>query len=127
MFSAAATAPDDTSLRNPRRRQRTGSDGSLATRQAPKRQKRSALAPDTFKPPHKDKLNGYPDLINGASKANRHATESANHGEKGFDDTSLAIRSKGSKRAERGKKGAKLEDGIVQVSLYPEILLDQAI
>ncbi|KAL9611626.1 MAG: hypothetical protein Q9167_003741 [Letrouitia subvulpina] len=59
MFSHDAGVPASTSLRNPRRRQRTISDESLAPRQNPKRQRRSGLTSETFKPPYVEPNNGY--------------------------------------------------------------------
>ncbi|KAI4162525.1 MAG: hypothetical protein LQ342_003756 [Letrouitia transgressa] len=68
MFSPDAGVPASTSLRNPRRRQRTVSDESLVARQIPKRQRRSGLTSETFKPPYVEPNNGY---VNGQWRSER--------------------------------------------------------
>ena len=114
MFSPDATIPGTTSLRNPRRRQRTTSDDSLAVRQTAKRRKRSFIQPDTFEPP-KLKPNGTAKHANGSAVSGGHAWEGRKQRDVSGDGTSLAIRNRGSKRGEREKRGKKTEDGIVQV------------
>ncbi|KAL8873765.1 MAG: hypothetical protein Q9174_000804, partial [Haloplaca sp. 1 TL-2023] len=59
MFSVNTVAPASTALRNPRRRQRDGSEDSVAVRQLSKRLKRSGLSAETFQPPSTRTTNGY--------------------------------------------------------------------
>ena len=115
MFSPNAPAGGSIATRNPRRRQRTISDDSVALRQSSKRRKRSFIAPDTFIPPNHQKPNGHLPVINGGPVSNGHALEPRKQRDVSVDTTSLAIRNRGGKRAERDKRGGKQEEGVVQV------------
>lgn len=118
MFSPDAAIHVGSSGRNPRRRQRTGSDDSIVLRENPKRRKRSKLALDTFEEPEAPKQNGH------IRKSKAH-TGPANNGvehraeyDTGVDATSLTIRNKGKKRTDRDSKHS--EDGIVLVNTVAE-------
>ncbi|MCJ1389263.1 hypothetical protein MMC18_002119 [Xylographa bjoerkii] len=114
MFSLDAQASGGTATRNPRRRQRTISDDSVALRQSSKRRKRSFLAPDTFIPPTQQRLNGHLPAIHGDPVSNGHPPEARKHRDVSVDTTSLAIRNRGNKRIEREKRGSKQDEGVVQ-------------
>ena len=117
MFSLDAPAGGNTATRNPRRRQRTTSDDSLALRQSSKRRKRSFLTPDTFLPPNQLKPNGHLPAIHGAPVSNGHPPEARKHRDVSVDTTSLAIRNRGSKKIDRDRRVSKQEEGVVQVGI----------
>ncbi|KAL8711303.1 MAG: hypothetical protein Q9220_004200 [cf. Caloplaca sp. 1 TL-2023] len=108
MFSSTAVAPVSTALRNPRRRQRTGSAESVATRQQPKRLKRSGITSGTFDPPTNTLTNGY-------HHGHEALPEPNGFLENGADYASLAIRPRGSKRPDRERR-ANRNDGNVELT-----------
>ncbi|KAL8853210.1 MAG: hypothetical protein Q9221_001944 [Calogaya cf. arnoldii] len=113
MFSNP-TVPASTALRNPRRRQRTGSDDSVAVRQLPKRLKRSALTTETFQPLHQSP-NGHL-LKNEASPAfNGHLRDQGSESSAGGENTSLAIRNRNSRKPEREKRSNR-GDGSIELT-----------
>lgn len=114
MFSLDVNTQAGISTRYPRRRQRTGSDDSVALRHHPKRLKRSVLSAETFKPLPGKKVNGHTNHVESASTLNGHAVEGRSHRDVSVDTGSLAIRSKGSKRIEREKRLGKT-DGSVEL------------
>ncbi|KAL8944033.1 MAG: hypothetical protein Q9211_000739 [Gyalolechia sp. 1 TL-2023] len=115
MFSSSTVAPTSTGVRNPRRRQRTGSADFAAVKQLPKRLKRSGLTSETFRPLHNASSNG--DIYS------REATPSANgfvqgaecHDHVGGDHTSLTIRNRASKKSDRERRGHR-DDGSVELT-----------
>ena len=110
MFSPDATLRSTLSTRNPRRRHRTTSTDSFATRQSNKRRKRSSLAPDTFEPLNPTKVNGHTGYANGDAvepTPDPHSLRDVS-----VEPASLAVRTRGSKR---GDKRGRREDGVVQV------------
>ncbi|MCJ1475323.1 hypothetical protein MMC13_003985 [Lambiella insularis] len=109
MFSPDAPVGSSIATRNPRRRQRTISDDSVALRPSTKRQKRSLLAPDTFAPLTNHKSNGH-----SLRPTNGHLPATRVQRDVSVDTTSLAIRNRTTKRVEREKRSSKHEDGVVQ-------------
>ncbi len=107
MFSPDAAVPPSVAARNPRRRQRTGSDDSVAVRHNPKRIRRSGLTSETFQPPVATKQNGYIELVEEEPIANGHAKEPGGRRHVSVDATSLAIRHRGVKKADREKRTSK--------------------
>jgi len=59
MFSPNVVAPSSVVSRNPRRRQRNGSEDSTAFPPNPKRLRRSGLTPQTFALPPSQQANGH--------------------------------------------------------------------
>lgn len=115
MFSPDGPAGGSTAVRNPRRRQRTSSDDSASLRQTAKRRKRSLLVPDTFEPSAIYRRDTNTSQVNGKATANGHAPEDQKRRDASVDATSLAIRNRGSKRADREKRVTKSADGVEQV------------
>ena len=112
MFSPEASVHASIAARNPRRRQRTGSDDSVAQRN-PKKLKRSGLTQETFiAPPQPKKENGYAHHGDGHLLPNGHA---GNHQPgMGMGPTDLSIRKKGPK-VDRAARGNKADGSIVLV------------
>ena len=117
MFSPDAAVPASTAARNPRRRQRTGSDDSVALRHNPKRIRRSGLTSETFQPPDTTKVNGHIGLVEEEAFTNGHAKEPANLRHASADPTSLAIRHKGVKKADRERRTSK-NDGSIELASH---------
>ena len=117
MFSIDANPNASVSAaRNPRRRQRTGSDDSLTHRQNPKRLRRTRIASETFVPPSEKNLNGHTDHVDSIPAVNGHATGPAGHRDSSMDTASLVIRERGSKKVERGRRGGRSEGSVELVS-----------
>ncbi|KAL8702196.1 MAG: hypothetical protein Q9224_000111 [Gallowayella concinna] len=93
-----------TASRNPRRRQRTGSDDSVAIRQLPKRLKRSGLTAETFKSPINYSANGHLHDNEALPAVNGSLRDTRSQSPAGGENTSLAIRNRGGKRSERERK-----------------------
>lgn len=104
------------STRNPRRRQRTGSDDSVALRQNHKRPRRAGLSTDTFRPPSSKDVNGHIQHPEAQSQANGHTHDTRSQRD-GLDTATLAIRRRGSKRGERDKRANRSDGSIELVSL----------
>lgn len=115
MFSPDAVVPTSLAGRNPRRRQRTSSEDSVAIRHNPKRVRRSVLNPETFKDPAASKLNGYLDHDEEAPHTNGHAKEPGSQRHESADTTGLAIRHRGVKKVDREKR-AKKDVGTVELA-----------
>ena len=115
MFSPDAAVPASVTARNPRRRQRTGSDDS-ALRQNPKRIRRSNLTSETFQPPNTTKLNGH--IAHPAEEplTNGHAKGPTELRHTSGDSTSLAIRHRGVKKTDRERRTSKNDGSIELVS-----------
>lgn len=111
MFSAEINALTGVSTRNPRRRQRTGSDDSIALRHNPKRLRRSVLSADTFKPLPTKTVNGYVNHADATTTLSGHAIETKSQRDLSVETASLAIRHKGTKKIERrtGKTDGSIE------------------
>ena len=112
MFSPDATISTSIALRNPRRRQRTGSDDPIATRQNPKRQRRSGLTSETFKPfsfesNNAAELNGRVALTTDGHSAARSRRNTPT------DNASLAIRHRVSKQHDHERREDKCETNVV--------------
>lgn len=105
------------STRNPRRRQRTGSDDSVALRPNHKRPRRAGLSTDTFRPPSSKDVNGYIQHPDSPSQANGHTHDTRSQREVGLDTATLPIRHRGSKRGERDKRANRSDGSIELVSL----------
>jgi len=101
--------PASVAARNPRRRQRTGSDDSVALRH-----NRSGLTSDTFQPLDTRKQNGYIELVQEEPIANGHAKESGKQRHASVAAPSLAIRHRGVKKADREKRANK-DDGTTEL------------
>jgi hypothetical protein len=112
MFSPDASVQNTLSLRNPRRRNRTTSQDSLATQQSLKRRKRSSLAPDTFDAPVPAAANGHAPHANGFLKD--HTPDRQSIRDASVETTSLVVRGRGNKRSD---KRTRREDTGVQVRL----------
>ena len=117
MFSPDGPVGGSIAPRNPRRRQRTSSDDHIALRQTTKRRKRSLLAPDSFEPPTNHRRDTNTPQVNGNGMANGHAPGDRRPRDVSVDNTSLAIRNRGSKKADREKRVAKSAEGVTQVSI----------
>lgn len=112
MFVPQGSTPaSTTSQRNPRRRQRTHSDDSVAIRPPAKRQ-RKPLAEDTFQPLPNEKTNGHAALKSRAT--NGHPLPARSTRDASSDLTNLAYR--GSKKHERDKRGGGGDGNNVLVS-----------
>ncbi len=118
MFSPDAAVPASVAARNPRRRQRTGSDDSVALRRNPKRIRRSGLTSETFQPPDSTKVNGHAGHVEEEAFTNGHAKEPANLRHASVDTTSLAIRHRGVKKADRERRTSK-NDGSIELASHP--------
>lgn len=116
MFSPDASVQGSVSVRNPRRRQRTTSEDSVAIRENPKRRKRSLLAPDTFEVPTYRQVNGHLHHGNGDAACNRLVATAPSHRDASVDTASLAIRNRGTQRLEKDKRSSKVDEGVVLVS-----------
>lgn len=115
MFSTNAGVSATTALRNPRRRQRTGSDDSVAVRQQPKRLKRSGLTSETFRPLQNTSAHGELFSREATPVVNGFSRGAESHNSAAGESTSLAIRNRGSKRHEREKR-AQRGDGSVELT-----------
>lgn len=122
MFSPDAAAPSSVPARNPRRRQRTGSEDSVAIRQNPKRIRRSGLTSETFEPPLAKRPNGHLNHLKEAALVNGHAHEPGSQSNGSADASSLAIRHRGVKKVDREKRSSKHDGSIelVRVNIYGE-------
>ena len=115
MFSPDAVGPASVTGRNPRRRQRTGSDDSVALRHNAKRIRRSGLSSETFQLPAITKLNGHFAHVAEETLTNGHAKEPANLRHASVDTASLAIRHRGVKKGDRERRTSK-NDGTVELA-----------
>ena len=111
MFSPDAAVPTSVAARNPRRRQRTGSDDSAALRQNVKRIRRSDLTPETFQPLATKKINGNSAHVAEETFTNGHAKEPENQ----RHSTNLAIRHRGVKKGDRERRTGK-NDGSIELA-----------
>lgn len=116
MFSVDANPIANVSARNPRRRQRTGSEDSLVLRHNPKRLRRSRLSSETFVPPPEKDTNGYSSQPEGLPTANGHATDPTGRRDASVETASLVIRDREVQKIEREKRGGKSEGSIELVS-----------
>ena len=129
MFSSEINALSGISTRNPRRRQRTGSDDSIALRHNPKRLRRSVLSAETFKPLPTKTVNGHINHVDKALVSNGHAIESRSQRDISVDTASLAIRHKGVKKADRERKISKTDGStelvchMIYIIVAPRILI----
>ena len=117
MFSPDAAVPASVAARNPRRRQRTGSDDSLALRPNPKRIRRSGLTSETFQPPDTTNVNGRIPHVAEEVFTNGHAKKPTNVRHASVDTTSLAIRHRGVKKVDRERRTSK-NDGSIELASY---------
>ena len=120
MFSPDAAVPASVAARNPRRRQRTGSDDSAALRHNAKRIRRSGLTSETFQPQPVQKVNGHFAHVTEETFTNGHAKEPANLRHASVDNTSLAIRHRGVKKADRERRTVK-NDGSIELASQPVV------
>ncbi len=112
MFSPDASIHASvSSQRNPRRRQRTPSDDSVAIRRPAKRP-RKPLAQDTFEPFPDEKTNGH---TQESPAVNGHALPGRSTRDASSETASLAYRL--GKKQERGKRGGKGDGSITLVSV----------
>lgn len=114
MFSPEAAGPASVAARNPKRRQRTASEDSVAVRPQPKRIRRSNLTHETFLPPDETRLNGHTNRAIEPPHTNGHALEPGSQGHGGADKANLALRHKTSKKSERERRSAK-NDGAIEL------------
>ena len=112
MFSPDAAIQASVSARNPRRRQRTGSEDSVALRPNPKRIRRSVLSSETFQPPDTIKQNGRVEQVVEEPVTNGHVREPGDQRHASGDLASLAIRHRGIKKADRGKRTSKDDSSV---------------
>lgn len=115
MFSPDAALPASVAARNPRRRQRTGSDDAAALRHNAKRIRRSGLTSETFQPQNVQKINGTFAHVGKETFTNGHAKEPASLRDASVDNTSLAIRHRGVKKADRERRTVK-NDGSIELA-----------
>ncbi|KAL8673485.1 MAG: hypothetical protein Q9168_002091 [Polycauliona sp. 1 TL-2023] len=111
MFSSS-TAPASTALRN--NRKRTGSEDSVAARQLPKRLKRSGLTTETFKPP-RHSANGHLHNNESSPASNGYLRDPRSQSPASGENTSLAFRSRTSRKPEREKRSNK-GDGSIELT-----------
>ena len=116
MFAPGSTTHNGSSARNPRRRNRTTSEDSVTTRQSSKRQKRASLTPSTFEPLSVVKSNGHVTRAKGSS-APRKVSDQRTQREGSVGTTSLALRSRGSKRGDREKQSSYGEGSVLVCSI----------
>lgn len=126
MFSPDAAVLASVAARNPRRRQRTGSDDSVALPPNPKRIRRSGLTSETYQPPPTTKLNGHITHVGEEAFTNGHAKEPAKLRHASEDTTSLAIRHRGVKKADRERRTSKNDGGIELASHHAMKALQSA-
>ena len=119
MFSPEAAGPASVAARNPKRRQRTASEDSVAVRPHPKRIRRSNLTHETFLPPDDAKTNGHASHAVPQPLTNGHAPESSSQRHGSVDNTSLALRHKTSKKSDRERRSAKGDGAIELVGGHP--------
>ncbi|SLM40616.1 WD40/YVTN repeat-like-containing domain [Lasallia pustulata] len=111
MFSPEASVHASVAARNPRRRQRTGSDDSVAQRN-PKKLKRTGLTQETFvAPPKSKKENGYAHHGENHHLPNGHAPTGNHQPDVTVGTTNLSIRKKG--KVDRAGRGNKADGSIV--------------
>lgn len=120
MFSPDAAVPASVAARNPRRRQRTGSDDAAALRHNAKRIRRSVLTSETFQPQSVEKVNGNSAHVTEETFTNGHAKEPGNLRHASVDNTSLAIRHRGVKKADRERRTVK-NDGSIELVSQPVV------
>lgn len=116
MFSIDANPVHGGQARNPRRRQRAGSDDSTVHRHSSKRLRRSGLSSESSAHPPGKYINGYANHTDAVPTANGHATDPKGRRDASVDTTSLAIRDRGFKKIEREKRGSRSEGSIELVS-----------
>ena len=114
MFSPDTTVHASVATRNPRRRQRTSSEDSVALKHNPKRLRRSGLTKETFQPLPSKHVNGCVDHAEDAPAANGHAVNAPGQRYASVDPTNLAIRNRGPKKADREKRSSK-NDGAIEL------------
>ncbi|KAL6715007.1 hypothetical protein ACLMJK_007267 [Lecanora helva] len=135
MFSPDTAVPASVSGRNPRRRQRNGSEDSIAIRHNPKRIRRSILGAETFRPPDDlPQQNGHVGHVTAEPVLNGYVREPGSQRHSSADTTSLAIRHWGVKKADRDRRSVKHDSGveltrndnyvITQSPTTPDILQD---
>ena len=115
MFSPDAAVPASVAARNPRRRQRTGSDDSAALRNNVKRIRRSDLTSETLQPLATKKINGNSAHLAEETFTNGHAKEPEHQRHASVDTTSLAIRHRGVKKADRERRTGR-NDGSIELA-----------
>ena len=117
MFSPDAAVPASVAARNPRRRQRTGSEDSIALKHSPKRIRRSKLTSETYRDPELPKLNGHVNQDK-APLTNGHAKEPGSQPYEDHDTKDLAIRHRGVRKVDRERRLSK-HDGRVELARRP--------
>lgn len=122
MFSPNVNA--GISTRNPRRRQRTGSDDSTSQRHRPKRLRRSGISAETFKPPSSKQVNGYIQHVDNPPLVNGHVHDPKFQRDASVDTASLAIRNRAPKKVEREKRGNKT-DGSIELTKNDNYMVTQ--
>ncbi|KAI4092936.1 MAG: hypothetical protein LQ344_003184 [Seirophora lacunosa] len=108
-------APATTALRNPRRRQRTGSEDSGAVRRLSKRLKRSGFTSETFKPLQNTSANGELCIREPTPSVNGLLRDIDSGSPATHDHASLAIRNRGGKNLDRETREHK-SDGSVELT-----------
>ena len=122
MFSPDAVVSASASTRNPRRRQRTGSEDSVALRHHPKRIRRSILNPETFQPVRRSERNGHAGHVAEEHRTNGHAKEPGNQRHTSGDATSLALRHR-TQKEDRERKVSRDDGSIELVMMSCDIML----
>ena len=112
MFSPEAAAIDSVAARNPKRRQRTASEDSVAVRPNPKRIRRSNLTHETFLPPDSTKQNGHASHDAEPPHTNGHVEEPRSQRQGSIENASLAVRRKSSGKVARDRKPARTDGAI---------------
>lgn len=110
MFSSTSYGPPGNAPRNPRRRQRNGSEDSVALRQNPKRLRRSGLTHETFQPPEAPKANGHIKPAADHPISNGHV-QAAVRQDVSVDTTSLTTRDRGTTSTDKERRSGYIQEG----------------
>ncbi|KAL8814155.1 MAG: hypothetical protein Q9191_008569, partial [Dirinaria sp. TL-2023a] len=119
MFSPPVNVPANTTSRNSKRRQRNGSDDSLALRHNPKRLRRSGLTQETFQPPEAPEVNGHTESAENEPTTNGY-TKASSQKDAAVDTTSLTIRDRGVTRPDRENRNTRIQEGRDLVGVFEQ-------
>ena len=122
MFSPPVNVPADTTSRNSKRRQRNGSEDSVALRHNPKRLRRSGLTKETFQPLDAPKANGHIESAQDKSTTDGY-TKVSSQKDAAVDTTSLTIRDRGIARSDREGRNNRIHEGRDLVGAFKEGVL----
>jgi len=115
MFSPNVVAPSSVASRNPRRRQRNGSEDSTAFPPNPKRLRRSGLTPQTFAAPPSQQANGHVKPSQDRYMVNGHA-DAGTQRDVAVDTANLPVRPRSGKILEKERRSNRNDGGKQLVS-----------